>query len=68
MVISLAAVLVAADFGGLGRFVLRTGTSFEVGFLFISGCSIAPAFVQCNKNFSGAGPALSGMPGDALTI
>jgi hypothetical protein len=41
---------------------LRTGTSFEVGFLFISGCSIGAGFVQCNKNLQLAGPTLSGAP------
>jgi len=62
MVVSLAAVLVAVDFDGVGRFVLRTGTSFEVGFLFISGRSIASDFVQCNKKSQGACPTPSGMP------
>lgn len=65
--VSLAAVLVAVRFGGLGRFVLRTGTSFEVGFLFISRCSIAPVFVRCNKNFTGTDPILSGMCDDVVT-
>ena len=60
--VSLAAVLVAVDFDGVGRFVLRTGTSFEVGFLFIPGRSIAPRFVHCNKNFQGTCPIPPEMP------
>lgn len=59
--VSLAAVVVAEDFGGVWRLVLRTGTSFEVGFLFISGHSIEPSFVQCNKNFETTALATRGV-------
>ena len=58
--VSLAAVLVTVDFDRVGRFVLRTGTSFEVGFLFMSERSIDACFVQCNKNFGVTVPAASG--------
>lgn len=64
--VSLAAVLGAVGFGGLGRFVLRTGTSFEVGFLFISGRSITSVFVQCNKKVTGTGPIPFCLPGNLV--